>query len=95
MRPFRRLVRSVRSAAQHGAGVEDAVGVERLFDLAHQCQFHRIGVGFEVGDFQAADAVFGGDGASGGVDEVVDGGLDRAALVIVVGAAAARPGKTL
>ena len=64
--------------SKNRAGVEDPFGVKRLFDCTHGGEFGGVGVAFEVFDLEAADAVFGAEGAAQGVDDIVHRGLDLA-----------------
>src|ERR1700734_267971 len=59
------------------AGIEDAVGIERTLDGAHQIQLHGLGVALELRHFQPADAVLGAEAAAEIPHQVVNGTLDR------------------
>ncbi len=63
--------------------------VEGGLDRAHGGQFHGIAVAFQVGDLEAADAVFGADRSVKFMHQVVDAAFDRVAFLLMVSAGSA------
>src|SRR5207249_4835994 len=57
---------------EHLARIEDARGIERCLDGAHQVELRRALVAGELVALQLADSVFGADAAAMRGDEVVD-----------------------
>ena len=61
---------------EHLARVEDAVGIERLLDRAHEPEFHVRRVALELGELRLADAMLSAETASLVPDEIVDDTTD-------------------
>ena len=70
-------------------------GSSAILDRAHGRQLGRVAVTFQIAGFQPADAMFGADRPAHPVHQVMHAGLDRVALVRMVGTGAPAPGNTL